>query len=141
MPQPPNGSNDPRDRNFDASGFETPESTGGSHRQGAGEIVEDVKDKASQFGARVSERASEAVSSISARVGEAANALREGAPAAVAPYADRAADTVKRAASYLAEGDFKAYADDLSELVRRHPMPAMLTGVAVGILLARGSRR
>jgi ElaB/YqjD/DUF883 family membrane-anchored ribosome-binding protein len=141
MPQPPNGPIDPRDRSFDTAGFDTPESTGGSQRQGAGHMVEDVKDRASQFGARVSERASEAVSSISARVGDAADAIRENTPASVAPYADRAADTVKRAASYLAEGDFKAYADDLSELVRRHPMPAMLTGVAVGILLARGSRR
>lgn len=110
-------------------------------RQKAEHLASNVKDKASAIGAQVSDKANAAVSSMGEKMSDLGNVLRENAPEAVAPYADRAAQTLERAGNYLAHGDFGDYFDDLSGLIRRHPVPAMLTGVAIGFLLARNSRR
>jgi len=110
-------------------------------RQKAEHLASNVKDKASQLGSQVSDKANAAVSSMGEKMSDVASALRERAPESMAPYADRAADTLERAGNYLAHGDFGDYFDDVSGLIRRHPVPAMLTGVAIGFLLARNSRR
>lgn len=107
----------------------------------ASQLGSQVQDKASQFGSQVHDKASAAMSSVSEKFSDMAGAVREHVPAAVAPYAERAADTLERAGSYLKEHDLGEFMDDVTGLIRRHPMPAMLTGVALGFLLARNTRR
>jgi hypothetical protein len=112
-----------------------------SLRDKAEHFASNVKDKASELGSTVADRANSAVNTVGERISDVAGALRDKAPSSLAPYADRAADTLERAGSYLQHSDFGDFFDDVSGIIRRHPVPAMLTGVALGFILARNSRR
>jgi hypothetical protein len=51
------------------------------------------------------------------------------------------AEKLDVAGTYLQEKDLNHVLDDLSGMIRRHPVPALLIGLGVGYLLARGTRR
>jgi ElaB/YqjD/DUF883 family membrane-anchored ribosome-binding protein len=122
---------------FDPAATPEPSRLAETFREKSGQIVDEIGDTASQ----VAQRASAGASSLGKRLGDAATTLRENVPESLAPYADRASAAAKRAANYVSDTDFQAYGDEVATLVRRHPLPAMLTGVAIGFLIARGSRR
>jgi ElaB/YqjD/DUF883 family membrane-anchored ribosome-binding protein len=102
----------------------------------ASEAGAQVRERAAEIGHQVSDRASQGVHSVGERMSDMANSLRERAPESVQPYADRAANTLERAGEYLQTSTLNDFFDDMSSVVRRNPVPAMLTGVAVGFLLA-----
>ena len=53
------------------------------------------------------------------------------------------ANTLERTGRYLQEEGLEGIAEDVTNLIRRNPIPAMLVGVGAGFLLARAmtSRR
>jgi hypothetical protein len=108
----------------------------------AEQIASTVREKASELGSQVSERANAAVTSMGGTISQVANQLRGGnIPSSVAPYADRAAESLDRAGQYLQQRELSDFVDDVSGMIRRNPIPSVLTGIALGFLLARSSRR
>lgn len=55
----------------------------------------------------------------------------------VAPYTGKAADGLQQAGSYLQRGTIGGIVEDVTGFMSRHPVPVMLTGVALGFTLAR----
>lgn len=106
-------------------------------RAKAEELATSVKDKASQLSTTVSDKANAAVTSMGEKMSDMGHALREKVPTSLAPYAE----SIERAGQYLQRQDLGDLVDDVSGIIRRHPMPAMLTGVALGFLLARTAKR
>jgi len=53
---------------------------------------------------------------------------------------DTAADGIKDVGRYLEDKNLSGMMDDVTELVRRNPIPALLVGVGIGFLLARTLR-
>jgi hypothetical protein len=51
------------------------------------------------------------------------------------------ADTLGAAGSYLQEKNLEHMAGDVSDLIRRYPIPSLLIGLGIGYLLARSTRR
>lgn len=117
------------------------EETAEGLRAKAEQLASTVKDKASQLGTTMSDKANAAVTTMGEKMADLGHSLRDRAPNALAPYADRAASGLERAGQYLQEGDLGDFVDDVAGIIRRHPIPAMLTGVAIGFLVARNSRR
>jgi hypothetical protein len=54
--------------------------------------------------------------------------------------ASRVADTLDSGARYLEQEGLSGMAGDVTEMVRRNPIPALLIAVAVGVLIARATR-
>lgn len=108
-------------------------------RSQAHELADQARERTQQVAAKAEEGRQVAGEKLSA----AAQALREHAPASGqgAQVAEKAADTLERAGSYLQEQDLREIRHDLEDLIRRHPLEAVLLGVGVGYLLARNTRR
>jgi hypothetical protein len=51
------------------------------------------------------------------------------------------ADRLDTAGRYLQEEGLVGMAEDVTELIRRNPIPAMLVGIGLGFMLARLFRR
>jgi hypothetical protein len=51
------------------------------------------------------------------------------------------ADSLDSAGRYLQEEGIAGMAEDITELIRRNPVPAMLVGVGIGFMLAKLLRR
>jgi len=120
-----------------------------------------LTNNADAVGAACMDKTKEAASSVAQTVGEAGAALRargNEATAAVASSMKSLAATIRdhtpsegvlRAASsslaeslesggnYLQEEGLDGMAKDITNLVRRNPVPAMLVGVGIGLVLAK----
>jgi hypothetical protein len=102
---------------------------------------EGILARAGHLAASVKDGANAAVASVGETMSDFAGSLREHSPDALAAYTESAAVHLEHAGSYLQEGSIGGIADDLTDLVRKHPAAAMLGGVALGFLLARQFRR
>lgn len=112
-------------------------------KEQAQETYENVKDKAQDLSTQVTEKADAATTTIGSQMNTLAHTIRENAPTSgrVADVADTAAHTLERAGTYLQEQDLTDMRVDIEDLIRRHPLEALLLGVGVGYLLARSMRR
>jgi len=54
--------------------------------------------------------------------------------------ANRVADTLESGGKYLEQEGLSGMAGDLTDLVKKNPIPALLIAVAVGVLIARATR-
>jgi hypothetical protein len=50
---------------------------------------------------------------------------------------ERVADTLEHAGSYLEERNLDGMLEDITGVIRRYPLQALLAGIAIGFLLAR----
>ena len=120
----------------------------------AKEIGATVGDKAKEIGSAVGDKARELASTagqkasnLTARVGGGMESLgesiREHTPhsGTAGAVASRVADNLERGGRYVREKELSGMADDLADVIRRNPVPAILVGVGLGYLIARAIRR
>ena len=86
--------------------------------------------------ATVTSAAQDMASTVTETAGTAAAKAQEMAAAATTA----AADTVAGAGTYLREQGVQTLPGDLVELIRRHPVPALLIGLGLGFVLGRSLR-
>jgi hypothetical protein len=124
--------------------------TPGQHNPAAQEF----KDKTYEAGTTVVDKAKEmaasAVDKTKEMAGTAADKAREYASAAghraedaksaVGSGVQSFAHTLESGGRYLQEEDFRSIAGDLTNLIRRNPIPAMVVGIGLGFVLARALR-
>jgi ElaB/YqjD/DUF883 family membrane-anchored ribosome-binding protein len=102
----------------------------------AGEFA---RDKASQAGEYVRDRADSAASSAGKGIESLAGTLRDRGPQGgmLGRATSTVADTLDRTGRYLEDQGFSGMVEDLTSMVRNHPLPAILLGIGVGFMLAR----
>jgi len=119
-------------------------------RTAEGQVADRVKDFASQtadrakdFGKSASNMAENATSRVGSGVESMADKLRDSAPSEgmVHNAATKVADTLERGGRYLQEEGLAGMADDLTSVIKRNPIPAVLIGIGVGYLIAHALRR
>jgi phage-related tail protein len=122
-------------------------------------------DKAREAGAQALDRAKETASSVgemvsqaASTVGKTADNLTSGAGTQLKNLGDTisahtpqegmlgsasqaVAGTIKQGGQYLEESGLSGVAEDVTNLIRRNPVPAVLIGVGIGFLLGRALRR
>jgi hypothetical protein len=97
-----------------------------------GSLVGDVASSMAQ-------KAEDAASGLGSRMESLAGTLREKAPqeGMMGRASSAVADTLQAGGHYLAEQGASGAAKDVTDLVRKHPIPAVLIGIGLGFLLAR----
>jgi hypothetical protein len=92
---------------------------------------------------RKAEQAANALASKASAIGDkmstVAGKIREKAPAdgRLSSAAESVASGMERAGNYMREHDLRSVGNDLSDVIRRNPVPAALVGVGVGFILGR----
>jgi len=112
---------------------------GGTVMDKAKETASNVADKAKQAATAVKDRADSAVSGTGKGMENLAGTIRERGPqeGMLGQASTAVADTLERTGDYLEQQGLSGMADDLTNVIRRNPIPAVLIGVGVGFLLAR----
>lgn len=117
----------------------TSQVTGVGHEGYAG----DAKQTAEGAAASASTIASQPISAVGERIGSLAGVIREKAPheGAMGTAATTVAEKLDAAGSYLQAKNLDHMMGDLSDVLRRYPIPSLLVGLGIGYLLARSTRR
>jgi ElaB/YqjD/DUF883 family membrane-anchored ribosome-binding protein len=112
---------------------------GQAAQQGASAVV----DKAQELAGNAGKRVEEATAALGERVQSVAGTLRERGPreGMLGTATGTVADSLDSAGRYLQEEGIAGMAEDITELIRRNPVPAMLVGVGIGFMLAKLLRR
>jgi uncharacterized protein YjbJ (UPF0337 family) len=96
--------------------------------------------KAREAAAGAATKVSQATSAVREKLGSVAGAIREKVPqeGAVRTATTTMANKLGAAGSYLQERDLDQLGGELSNLIRRYPIPALLIGLGIGYLWGRG---
>jgi len=107
-----------------------------------GEVASNVGHRASEVASNVGKKADSAVSSAGRGMESFADTVRERGPQSgmFGKASGAVADTLDSAGEYLESHGLSGIAEDLTNLVRRNPIPALLIGIGVGFLIARATR-
>jgi ElaB/YqjD/DUF883 family membrane-anchored ribosome-binding protein len=99
--------------------------------------------KAQELASTASKRADEATAALGERVKSAGSALRDRGPheGMLGSATGAVADSLEHTGRYIQEEGVLGMVEDLTELIRRNPIPAMMVGVGIGFLLAKMTRR
>jgi len=98
-----------------------------------------VRDKAGQAGEFVRDKAEQATTSAGKGMESLAGTIRDRGPQSgvLGRATSTVADTLDRTGHYLEDQGLSGMANDLTTLVRNHPLPAILLGIGLGFMLAR----
>ena len=115
------------------------------------EKAAEVKEKVADFGRKTVDNIEESRKNTAGALGQAAAKLHSGgeqlsgaaltAADQISGVAHVAADKLEAAAHYVRETDLKAMGEDLKDVVKRYPGPALAVAAVLGFLVARSLRR
>ena len=99
-------------------------------------------DKARDVGNKAVEKTDDALGSVAGGLKHAATSLRDTVPdkGVVHNAAEPVANALESSGRYLEEKGLAGIGTDVTELIRRNPIPALLLAVGVGYLLASATR-
>jgi len=109
----------------------------------ARDMASSVASKAGDVASTISHKADDATSAVSGGIKNLAGTIRENLPhtGMLGSASGTIADTLESSSRYLQEEGLQGISEDLTNLIRRNPIPAMLVGVGIGYLLARSTSR
>jgi hypothetical protein len=95
--------------------------------------------KAQELASTASKRVDEATAALGERVRSAGSTLREKGPhdGMLGTATGTVADSLEHTGRYIQDEGLVGMAEDVTELIRRNPIPAMLVGIGIGYLLAK----
>jgi hypothetical protein len=107
-------------------------------KQAASTVAEKARDVASTVG----DKADSGVSSVGSGMQSLAGTIRDKGPqgGVLGGAASGVASALESTGEYLEEQGLSGMADDVTNMIRRHPLPALLVGIGLGYLLARITR-
>jgi len=111
--------------------------------QSATNAYNDAKAKAQELGTATAEKVSGATRVVGGKISSLAGTIRENVPqeGTMGSTAQAVANQLDNAGSYLQDKALENMTQDVSELIRRYPLPSLLIGVGIGYLLSRRSER
>jgi uncharacterized protein YjbJ (UPF0337 family) len=108
-----------------------------------GEKADEVRSTIEETAASAATKAAQSMSAVGEKIGSLADVIRDKAPheGAVGTAATSVANKLDAAGSYLQEKKVDHIVGDLTNTIRRYPIPALLIGLGIGYLLAGRMRR
>jgi len=107
--------------------------------QKASDVGHTVAQKASDAGQAVAQKAEDATSAVGHGMQTVADKVRDNAPSeGMLGSASRGvADAIDSAGKYVEDRNLSGMMDDMTNLVKRNPIPALLLGLGIGFLIGR----
>lgn len=101
-----------------------------------------VAEKASDAASFVGKKAEDATSAVGTSMKSLAGTIREKMPheGMLSSAGGAVASTLESGGEYLQEHGLRGMGEDVTGLIRRNPIPAVLIGIGIGFLLARATR-
>lgn len=87
------------------------------------------------------EKAQDATENAKSAARDAAETAQEKVGDAASYAKDKVESGVKAVGDYLKDADLKGMGEDLTELIRKHPLLSVAVGVGIGMLVAGVTRR
>jgi len=117
---------------------EAAESAGGRIK----EIASNVGQAVSKAASTVGEKADDAAASVGSGMHSLGEKVRQKGPekGVLGTVTGKVADALEGTGHYLEEKKLSGMADDVTNLIRKNPIPALLIGIGVGFLLSRMMR-
>ena len=111
-----------------------------AHR--AGEMASNVGHRAGEVASNVGRKVDSGVSAAGSGMQSFADTVRERGPASgmLGSATSAVAGTLENTGEYLETHGLSGIASDLTDMIRRNPIPALLIGIGVGFLIARATR-
>jgi ElaB/YqjD/DUF883 family membrane-anchored ribosome-binding protein len=105
----------------------------------ASDAASAVSHKASEVAHTVGQKAEDATASVGHGLQTAADKVRENTPdgGVLGAASNRVADVMDRAGHYVEDKNLSGMMDDMTNLIKRNPIPALLLGLGVGFLIGR----
>jgi len=109
----------------------------------ARDMASNAADTARDWASTAGSRAEDAIGSVGSGMSSLAGTVREKLPheGMMGTASEYVADALESGGRYLQDEGFRGMADDLTNMIRRNPIPALLVGVGLGYLLARSTSR
>ena len=100
-------------------------------------VVHGTEDASSYVG----QKAVDATSSVGCGLKSLGHTIRDNTPndGMIGEASSAVANSLESTGRYLQEEGLKGIADDMTNMIRRNPIPALLVGVGVGFLIARAT--
>jgi hypothetical protein len=102
----------------------------------AKEAASTAAQSAGQAASYVGQKAEDATSTLGGSIKSLGQTIRQKTPHGGA-VGDAVANSLESAGRYIEEEGLQGMADDVTNLIRRNPVPAVLIGVGIGFLIAR----
>jgi hypothetical protein len=110
--------------------------------QQAREVASTAADKAKEFGHQAGVKADDTLHSVGQGMSSLAGTLRQNAPQGVlGSAAGTVADQLESGGRYLSEHDLGDIGKDVSDIIRRYPIPSLVCVFGIGFLLGGALRR
>jgi hypothetical protein len=115
---------------------------GAKAREAASAVGDMVSSAASTVGSTISKSADKATSATGSGVKQLGETIKEKGPHdGVLGSATRAVgDSLEKGGKYLEQEGLSGMMEDVTQLIRRNPMPAILVGIGLGFLIGRTLR-
>jgi len=97
--------------------------------------------KAADFTGSAESRTDDVIASVGGGLNHLADSVRDRAPASMASAASCVADTLQSGGNYLTHRGVSGMADDVTGMVRKHPMQSLWIGIGIGVLLGNALTR
>jgi len=110
-------------------------------QQKAGEMASTAQQKAGDMACQVGHKVEDATAAVAGGMRTLSQSIREHSPDSgmLRTASASVADTLESGSRYIQEEGLSGMSNDLVNLVRRNPLPALFVGVAVGYLIARAT--
>jgi ElaB/YqjD/DUF883 family membrane-anchored ribosome-binding protein len=107
--------------------------------QKASDVGSAIKDKASDVGHTIGQKAEDATSAVGSGMHTVADKVRDNVPqSGMLGTAGRSvASALDTAGQYVEDKNLSGMMEDVTSLVKRNPIPALLIGLGVGFLIGR----
>ena len=111
----------------------------GAVGQKAQDLVSNVGHKAQDLASNVGHKAEDATAAVGQGMHTVADKVREYTPndGMLGSASKAVADSVDSAGKYLEDKNLTGMMDDVTGLIRRNPVPALLIGLGIGFLIGR----
>jgi len=118
-------------------------------KDAAQNVADSTRDMASQAGQAISgaastvgKKAEEWTSAAGHRVESLADTVRHQGPnsGVLGRATDAVADSLEAAGGYMSDKNISGMMDDVTSLIKRNPIPALLVGLGIGYLLGKSLR-
>jgi len=107
----------------------------------AKEAIADAGHKVSETAGYLGKKAEEATSAVGSGLKQMAGSLREHTPdkGMFGAASSAVADTLESGGKYLQQHGMSGIGEDMTNLIRRNPLPAFLIGIGIGFLVAKAT--